>query len=113
MEHWRTVPDGNVSILDTWEYIVKPDVRRITRDRQCEVQVERFGTLNALFTKLSFFSSELQSGDLSVMADLRSAQLEIDDHYRIESEKILTFARTYQIETSEKAHIYAYKRSRQ
>ena len=40
------------------------------------------------------------------MADHRSAQLEIDNHYRMESEKILTFAHTYQIETSEKARIY-------
>ena len=40
------------------------------------------------------------------MANHRSVQLEIDSHYQIESEKILTFARTYQIETSEKARIY-------
>ena len=81
-------------------------MRRLARDRLQNAREERFGKLNALFTRLDIYSSILQSGDLSVLTNHRSVQLEIDAHYRNESEKILTFARTYQIETSEKARIY-------
>ena len=71
-----------------------------------EAFAERFGTLNALFTKLGYFSSQLQAGNLTVLTDLKTTQIEIDEHYRLESEKIFTLARTYQLETNEKARIY-------
>ena len=77
MSYWTTVPDDNMTILDTWEFIIKPGILRLSKGHQREVFAEQFGSLQVLFMKLGFLSSELQHGDLSALPNLCLAQLEI------------------------------------
>ena len=85
---------------------MKPGIVRLAKDYHREVYVERFGSLQVLFIKLGLFSSQLQQGDLSVLPNLCITQLEIEAHYKFESEKIFVQARTTQTASSEKSQIY-------
>ena len=102
MNYWSLVPDDNYSILDTWEYIIKPGIARLARDHQREVFTEWFGSLHVLFMKLGFLSAELQLGDLSVLPNLHLAQLEIEEHYRLESEKSLSMPELFKLNRARK-----------
>ena len=103
MNYWSTVPDAKMPILNTWEFIMKPGILRLAKDCQREVYAEHFGSLQVLFIKLGFFSSELQQGDLSALPNLCLAQLEIENHYKLESEKIFIQNRTFQTTSSKKS----------
>ena len=59
-----------------------------------------------MFVKQSLYTSQLQIGNMSVLPLLCHTQLEIEDHYRVESEKIILQARTEESSKSENMCIF-------
>ena len=106
MDEWLCVTDNGTSFLECWEWMIKPGICRLARDRQKEIEHKRFGRLNVLFVKQNLYTARLHHGDFSALPLLRNAQLEIEAHYRVESEKILLQSRIDECTTSEKTRIF-------
>ena len=99
LEYWTRVADYNTCILEVWEWIIKPGICKLAKYRQREIQDQHLGILQILFVKQSMYTSQLQSGDLSVLHLLCFTQLEIENHYEVE-------ARTEESASSEKTRIF-------
>ena len=100
------VTDLNTSFLESWEWILKPGIIRLAKDRQRELELEKFGRLNVLFIKQNIYTAKLHQGDYSVLSLLRKVQLEIEAHYESECNKIRIQARMDECTQSEKTRIY-------
>ena len=87
MDFWTCVADYNTCILEVWEWLIKPGICKLAKDWQREIQDQHLCILQMLFVKQSLYTSQLQTGNMSVLPLLCHTQLEIEEHYRVESEK--------------------------
>ena len=89
MEEWVSSHEVGNSYLDIWEFLVKPGIRRLVRERQGELQKMRRDRLMVLFAKQGRYTDKLHNRDFSVLPLLRATQLEIANYYKEESAKII------------------------
>ena len=74
--------------------------------RSKEINKQRRSRLNLLFLQQSYLTSKLQSGEFDVLPALRSVQLEINEWYDTEAEKLKNQAKLDDIQISEKVRIH-------
>ena len=103
---WSEVRQAGLDLLSWWEYIVKPGVKKLLIERGKELNKDRYGQLNLLMLKQSYFVSKIQRGDSGKLAELKQVQLEIQMWHETECEKIKIQARSEEMDSSEKVRIY-------
>ena len=106
MIRWKEVKQAGLNILDWWELVVKPGIRRLGLSRSKEIKREKRGKLNMLMLRQSFHTRKLQEGSLDHLGCLRKVQLEIVEWYEEESKKVTIQSRVDDIQESEKISIF-------
>ena len=86
--------------------IVKPGIKKIAIERTKELQKEKRGRLNLLMAHQSFLTSKVQSGNFDKLRALRQTQIEVENWFEIEVEKVKHQSRVDDIQVSEKVRIY-------
>ena len=82
MMEWKQVMERGLAVMQWWEWIVKPGIRRLAIQRSKELNQLKRSRMNCFYTK------ELQAGSLSRLAQLRQVQTEIQEWY--EAEKLFS-----------------------
>ena len=103
MADWKEVKELGLDVLQWWEILVKPGIKKLAIKRSKELNREKRGELNFL---QAYLARKLQCGDLGKYADLRCVQVEIESWYQKESEKILLQSRSDEVGMNEKVRIY-------
>ena len=104
--NWTDLKSKGLSNLFLWEEIIKKDIRRLAMERGKEISYERKGELNLLFLRMNFLSRALHKGDLSVLKELKTIQMQIVTWYEHESERVILQAKSDECEMHEKVRIY-------
>ena len=89
-----------------WELIVKPGIKKLAIQRSKEINREKRGQLNLLLLRQSYLARKLMEGEFSQYTELRCVQVDIEEWYQHESEKVLLQSRTYEVCCGEKVRIY-------
>ena len=106
MADWKQVKDLGIDVLQWWEILVKPGVRKLAIQRSKQLNKEKRGELNLLLLRQAYLARKLQDGDLGKFSELRCVQVEIQSWYEKESEKILLQSRSDEVSMNEKVRIY-------
>ena len=106
MADWKEVKELGLDVLQWWEILVKPGIRKLAMQRSKELNREKRGELNLLLLRQAYLARKLQSGDLKLYAELRCVQVEIEAWYQKESEKVLLQSRSDEVCMNEKVRIF-------
>ena len=106
MKDWEELKHLGLEVLEWWEIVVKPGIKKLAIQRSKELNWEKRGKLNLLLLQQAYLAKKLQAGDSSKYGRLRSIQNEIEQWYQKESEKILIQARTDEVTSNERVRIY-------
>ena len=106
MVEWQQVRERGLPIMQWWELIVKPGIRRLAIQRSKELNKKKRSSMNCLLLKQSFFTKELQAGNLFRLVQLKQVQGEIQEWYECESRKIVLQSRVDDVQQSEKVRIF-------
>ena len=87
--NWTDLKSKGLSNLFLWEEIIKKDIGRLAMERGKEISYERKGELNLLFLRMNFLSRALHKGDLSVLKELKTIQMQIVTWYEHKSERVI------------------------
>ena len=96
----------SLSVLDWWELIVKPNIKKLLIERGRELNREKDGKLNFLLIRQSYLVRKMQSGMSHLLPQLLFVQAEIVAWHRAESEKVKLQSRCDEISSSENVRIY-------
>ena len=92
MVSWQRVREyqgmNNLDVLQWWEMLVKPGIRRIGIVRSKELGKEKREELNLLLLRQRYLKIKLRNGELNHLKDLKLVHLLIEKWYTRESEKI-------------------------
>jgi hypothetical protein len=64
MLKWQEFRQAGLQVLDWWELIVKPGIKRLAIIRSKEIKKQQRGKLNMLLLKQSYYTRKLQEGEL-------------------------------------------------
>ena len=103
---WMEVKSLGVPVLNWWEGMVKPGIRKLALNRGKELKKERRSELNLLLLRQSYLTRKLQQGKVQMLADLKTVHLLINQWYEKECEKVKHQSRVDDISKSEKVRIY-------
>ena len=103
---WKQVKDRGLNIIDWWEIIVKPGITKLAIKRSKEINKDRRGVLNIILLTQSYWANRIHLGNLEAMCELRSTQLQIENWFRVEADKITLQAKGDDCTRSEKVRIY-------
>ena len=106
MADWKEIKDLGLEVLQWWELVVKPGIKKLAIQRSKELNRDKRGQLNLLLIQQAYLGSKLQQGEFHRLAELRFIQLEIVQWYQQESEKVLLQSRSDEISMNEKVRIY-------
>ena len=106
MADWKEIKDLGLEVLQWWELVVKPGIKKLAIQRSKELNRDKRGQLNLLLIQQAYLANKLQQGEFHRLAELRFIQLEIVQWYRQESEKVLLQSRSDEISMNEKVRIY-------
>ena len=106
MADWKEVKDLGIGVLQWWEILVKPGVKKLAIQRSKQLNKEKRGELNLLLLRQAYLARKLQAGALEQYTELRCVQVEIEAWYQKESEKILLQSRSDEVSMNEKVRIY-------
>ena len=106
MAIWEEVKALGVPVMNWWEGLVKPGIRKLAINRSKEIKKERRSELNLLVLRQSYLTRKLQRGRLQLLADLNAVHLLINQWYDRECEKVKHQSRVEDIIQSEKVRIY-------
>ena len=106
MSDWKEVKDLGLDVLQWWELLVKPGIKKLAIQRSKEINRENRGHLNLLLLRQAYLARKLLLGDFSHYFELKCVQVDIDEWYQKESEKILIQSRSDEVSSSEKVRIY-------
>ena len=109
---WLEVKERGLAVLSWWEIIVKPGIRRLAITRSKELKKIKRSRLNCLLMKQSFFTRELQAGNLERLWQLRQVQSDLQNWYENESRKVVLQARVEDVQLSEKVRIFHHEQHR-
>ena len=96
----------NLDILSWWEDFVKPRIKSLLIERRKEVARERRGILNLLLISQAYLVRKIQRGNFEKLSELKYVQLEIQNWYIKESEKIKLQGKVDEIDEAENVRIY-------
>ena len=105
-QSWEQVRKRGLNILEWWEIMVKPGIRKEAINRSRELNKQKRSRLNCLLLKQGFFTKELQGGDHDRLAQLCEVKILINDWYENESRKVILQARVDDVQESERVRIY-------
>ena len=103
---WVAVKNMGVNIMQWWEYMVKPGIKKLLIERGKEIKQERRGFLNLLLLRQSYLVRKLQGNNWETLGELKQVQARIELWYAQECEKIKIQTRSDEIEQGEKVRIY-------
>jgi hypothetical protein len=108
MARWNQVKDAGIDVMEWWEVIVKPGIKKLALERGKELNKERRGMLNLLLLQQSYHARKVynDSSQLLHLAALRTVQLKIKSWYEEESAKVILQAKSKECSLSEPARIY-------
>ena len=89
MKDWQEIKDLGLGVLKWWEMLVKPGIKKLAIQRSKELNWEKRGELNLLLLRQAYLAKKLQEGDLNIYGELRCVQVQVDEWYQKDSEKIL------------------------
>ena len=81
MADWREVKNLELEVLEWWEIIVKPGIKKLAIQRSKQLNSEKKGELNMLLLRQAYLARKLQAGDLSQFTELRCVQVQIKSWY--------------------------------
>ena len=106
MADWKEIKDLGLEVLQWWELVVKPGIKKLAIQRSKELNRESRGQLNLLLIQQAYLARKLQLGEFRRLAELRQVQLEIDQWHQSQSERVLLQSRSDEISMNEKVRIY-------
>ena len=107
MEQWLDVKKKlGVPVINWWEGLVKPGIRKIAISRSKEMNRNKRGELDLLLLRQAYLARKLQRGHSSKLAELKSVKILINQWYENENEKVKLQCRIFDINNSEKVNIY-------
>ena len=106
MSEWLLVKHSGVNIMNWWEYMVKPGIKRLLIERGKMIKWERSGKLNLLMLRQSYLVKKLQAGELSRLFELKKVQLDIQHWHQQECEKVKLQSQSDEIDSPEHVRIY-------
>ena len=106
MKDWEQMKDLGLEVLQWWELVVKPGIKKLAIKRSKELNREKRGELNLLLLRQAYLSRKLQLGDFRKLSELRCVQVEIELWHQKESEKVLIQSKSEEISSNEKVRIY-------
>ena len=106
MVDWQEVKAIGLEVLEWWEWIVKPGIKKLALQRSKELNREKQGELSMLLIKQAYLGKKLLLGEFEKYAELRSVQVAIEEWYQKESSKILIQSRSQEVNRSEKVRIF-------
>ena len=93
-------------ILDWWEFMIKPGIRRIAIKYSRIINKRKNGRLNLLLLKQIHFCKMLRSGKNEFYVKLKSINLEIKNYYEEEAKSIQLLINMRDVSESEKTNIF-------
>ena len=96
----------DLDILTWWEEFVKPNIKKLLIQRRKEVAKDMRGLLNALLMRKAYLVRKIQNGYVQKLAELKTVQLEIQNWYNKECEKIKLQGKVDDINETENVQIY-------
>ena len=106
MADWLIVKGRGMEVLDWWEFVVKPGVRKLAIKRSKEINQERRGLLNLLMLRQSYLSRRMQCGERHRLGELKDVHNQIQDWYQQEGEKLLLQTRNDEFNLNERTRLY-------
>ena len=103
---WVQVKDYGLDVLTWWELVVKPGVKKLLITRGKEINKQKSGELNLLLLRQSYLVYKVQAGLHHRLAELKAVQLEIEEWYKQECEKIKLLSKTEEIDHHESVRIH-------
>ena len=96
----------DLGILQWWDLLVKPGIRKLGIERSKELSKEKKEELNLLLLRQSYLTRKVQLGQHSQLSELKLVHLLIEKWYTRESEKVQHQSRLKEFQTSERSTIY-------
>ena len=112
MADWQEVRDRGLNILPWCEVIIKPGIRRLAISRSKKINKRRRSRLNALLLQKNFLTTEIQGGDVGLLAELKDVQTRIQEWYDRYNLCVVLQARVDDVQHSEKIRIYHHDQHR-
>ena len=107
VSHWTELRSYySYSILQWWEYLVKPGIRKLAITRSKEIKKSRRGRLNFLNMYLLHLTLKMKDGDTSVWSTIKDTQTQINKWFEEEADKIKLQSGIDDITLSEKVLLY-------
>ena len=94
-------------LLVWWDYL-KKDIRQVAKQVNRERAKEKRETLNYLMLAQSHLAKKVSTGNLDLLPKLKYIQLQINEFFDKQAEKIKLHAKAQDMEESEKVRIYHY-----
>ena len=86
---WQDVKTKTgIGILDWWEIVVKPNIKKLLIERGREISKQKTGELNLLLIRQAYLVRKLQLGMFEYLAELNCVQAESVRWHRNECEKV-------------------------
>ena len=110
MSHWRhLLVTFKYPVLDWWELLVKPGIRKLAITRSKEINKSRRGRLDFLNILLINEVGKLKCGVPGALFEVRKVQKLIEEWFREEAEKIKVKAGIEDITESESVQIFQHE----
>ena len=106
MKEWEEVKSYGIPVLSWWELLVKPGIRKIAIERTKEINRDRRKRLNLLMLHQSFLTSKVHAGEHEKLTALRQTQIEIENWFELEVERVKHQSNIDDVQISEKTRIY-------
>ena len=106
MTDWMEIRAAGLDVLTWWEIVVKPGVKKLAVQRSKELNCQSRGEINLLLIQQAYLARKMMEGDHAQLANLRCVQMEIEQWYEKQSEKILLQSRSDEVSSNEKVRIY-------
>ena len=103
---WLEVKSLGVPVLNWWEGMVKPGIKRIAINRSREINKESREELNLLLLRQGYLTKKIQKGNVGKLTELKSVHIMINQWYDKSCEKVKQQSRVDEITQSEKVRIY-------
>ena len=110
---WSQVKEEtNLTNLQCWELIVKPNIKKLLIHSDREMRIERNGELNLLLIHQCYLVKKVQSGDLTHLCQLKIVQSKISKWYDEVCAKVKVQSKCEEIDAADTVRIYHHEMQR-
>ena len=106
MTGWKVVRTFGLDVLQWWEQLVKPGVKKLALKRARELKKERNEELNLLRLRQAHLNRKVEHGETWRLSELKTVHSCIDNWYVKESSKIKFQSQAAEYQQDEKVRIY-------